>query len=150
MAVVDEQSEEQRRHQQCWQIGVQYCYSSDLGRAIVHHAAFADLGPALLFPTPLLVAECEGCLLLEAEGNRPADIDGDGEEVEELMPFVWMPGGTGRFALVETDVTAEEAEGAIFSVSATASPAVRGNTAMRRYPPTLLGGDVRSVHLERS
>ncbi len=46
----------------------------------------ADLAPELLLPTPLLVAEFGG--YFAAEGSLLADIDGEGEEVEELMPFV--------------------------------------------------------------
>ena len=45
-------------------------------------------------------------------GSLPADIDGEGDEVEEFMPFVWIPGGTGRFTLEESDCVAV-AEGAI-------------------------------------
>ena len=41
--------------------------------------------------------------ILDAEGSLLADIDGDGEEVEELIPFVWIPGGTGRFIFEGTD-----------------------------------------------
>jgi len=37
------------------------------------------------------------------DGSLLLDIDGDGDEVEELMPFVWMPGGTGRFTLEGCD-----------------------------------------------
>jgi hypothetical protein len=55
---------------------------------------------AELFPTPLLVAEFGP--ILEPEGSLLADIDGDGEEAEELIPFVWIPGGTGRFIFEDT------------------------------------------------
>lgn len=44
------------------------------------------------------LAEFGGCL--ELGGGFFADIKGDGEDVEEETPFVWMPGGTGLFALV--------------------------------------------------
>jgi hypothetical protein len=64
----------------------------------------------LLFPTPLLEAEFEGSL--EPEGSLLADIEGDGDEVEEWMPFVWMPGGIGRLILDDIDGVAA-AEGAI-------------------------------------
>jgi hypothetical protein len=37
-------------------------------------------------------------------GSLLADIDGDGEEVEECMPFVIMPGG--RLTLDDSDWTA--------------------------------------------
>jgi hypothetical protein len=76
---------------------------------------------AELFPTPLLVAEFGATL--EPEGSLLADIDGDGEEVEELIPpipFVWIPkgnpGGTGRFIFEDSDWVAV-ADGAI-SISA--------------------------------
>jgi hypothetical protein len=49
----------------------------------------------------LLVAEFGA--ILEPEGSLLADIDGDGEDVEELIPFVWMPGGTGRFIFEDID-----------------------------------------------
>ncbi len=61
---------------------------------------FADLAPELL-PAPLLVAEFGG--YLAADGSLLADIDGEGEEVEECMPFVCIPGGTGRLTLVDCD-----------------------------------------------
>jgi hypothetical protein len=56
---------------------------------------------AELFPTPLLVAEFGATL--EPDGSLLADNEGDGEEVEEFIPFVWMPGGTGRFILEAID-----------------------------------------------
>lgn len=46
---------------------------------------FAERTPEL-FPPPLLVAELGGCL--GPDGSLPADIDGDGEDVDELIPFV--------------------------------------------------------------
>jgi hypothetical protein len=46
------------------------------------------------------VAEFGGLPLF---GSLPVDIDGDGEEVEECMPLVWIPGGMGRFALVDDE-----------------------------------------------
>jgi hypothetical protein len=58
------------------------------------------------------VAEFGGLPLL---GSLPADIEGDGEEVEEWMPFVCIPGGMGRFALEESDWTAV-ADGAILDI----------------------------------
>ena len=51
-------------------------------------------------------------MYLAVEGSLPLVIDGDGEEVDELMPFVWMPGGTGRLTLVGCDCVAV-VEGAI-------------------------------------
>ena len=56
---------------------------------------FADRGPDA--PTPLLVAEWGG--FFAEFGNLALDNDGDGEDVEELMPFVCIPGGTGRLIL---------------------------------------------------
>ena len=70
---------------------------------------FADRGPDVLLPTPLLVAEFG---FLPPDGSLPADIEGEGEDVEELMPFVWMPGGIGRLILEECDWV-EVAEGAM-------------------------------------
>jgi hypothetical protein len=49
----------------------------------------------------LSLAECGGCLALG--GGFFADIDGDGDDFEDaIAPFVWMPGGTGRFTLLAT------------------------------------------------
>lgn len=59
----------------------------------------AERTPDVLLPTPLLVAEFGG--YFAPPGSLPADIDGDGEEVEECMPFVIMPGGL--LTLEETD-----------------------------------------------
>ena len=75
----------------------------------------ADRAPELLLPTPLLVAELGA--YFAAEGSLPADIDGDGDEVEELMPFVLVciPCGTGRLILVDIDWDVV-AEGAILNV----------------------------------
>jgi hypothetical protein len=58
---------------------------------------------AELFPTPLLVTGFG--TTLEPEGSLLVDIDGDGEDVEELIPFVWIPcgTGTGRFIFEESD-----------------------------------------------
>ena len=53
-----------------------------------------------MLPTPLLVAEFGG-YFAPPPGSLLADIDGDGDEVEECMPFVMMPGGL--LTLVETD-----------------------------------------------
>lgn len=39
-------------------------------------------------------------------------MEGDGEAVDELMPFVWIPGGIGRLILEGCDWV-EVAEGAI-------------------------------------
>jgi hypothetical protein len=54
-------------------------------------------GRIMLFP--LGRAEVEGWPLA-LDGGRFAERDGDGDDLDELTPFVWMPGGTGRFALV--------------------------------------------------
>ena len=43
---------------------------------------------------PLAVAEFGVCL--EAEGGFLEARDGDGDDLDELTPLVWMPGGTGR------------------------------------------------------
>jgi hypothetical protein len=49
----------------------------------------------------LSLAECGGCFALG--GGFFADIDGDGDDFEEIMaPFVWIPGGIGRFTLLAT------------------------------------------------
>lgn len=56
---------------------------------------------AELLPAPLIVAEFG--TILEPEGSLPADMEGDGDEVEELIPFVLIPGGTGRFAFEGSD-----------------------------------------------
>lgn len=61
----------------------------------------------------LLTAEF-GAFFAPPDGRPLAGIDGDGEEVEELMPLVWMPGGMGRFAFAVSDCTVV-AEGAIFA-----------------------------------
>ena len=74
---------------------------------------FADRAPELLGPTPLLVAEFGG--YLAAEGSLLADIEGDGEELDELIPLVFIPGGTGRFILEERDCVTV-ADGAISPV----------------------------------
>jgi len=44
------------------------------------------------------VAEVGGCFALD--GGRFADSEGDGDDLEELTPLVWMPGGTGLLAFV--------------------------------------------------
>lgn len=81
----------------------------------------------------MLAAEFGGLPLL---GSLLAEIEGDGEEVEECMPFVCMPGGMGRFALEESDWTAV-AEGAIlaFLRCNAQSPFYKSNvlTALLRY-----------------
>lgn len=74
-------------------------------------ARLADRTPALVFPVPLLVAEFGGLPLC---GSLPVDIEGDGEEVDECMPFVCIPGGIGRLTLAGSDWT-DVAEGAILS-----------------------------------
>lgn len=64
----------------------------------------------MLDPAPFVVAEVGG--YFAPEEILPAEIDGDGDGFEALMPLVWMPGGMGRLTLVET-VLAAVAEGAI-------------------------------------
>jgi hypothetical protein len=61
-----------------WPLPSNWAGASRLGRV-------ADR-TAELFPTPLLVAELGP--ILDPEGSLLADIDGDGDEVEELIPFV--------------------------------------------------------------
>jgi len=46
----------------------------------------ADRAPELPFPIPLLVAEFGG--YFAPPGSLPAEIDGDGEDVEDFIPFV--------------------------------------------------------------
>lgn len=53
-----------------------------------------------------------------ADGGGFEDIDGDGEDFDELTPFVCMPGGTGRLILdVMLDCTAVTT-GAIVNLNA--------------------------------
>jgi hypothetical protein len=99
-----------------------------------------------LFPTPLLVAEFGP--ILEPEGSLLADIDGDGEEAEELIPFVWIPGGTGRFIFEDTGWVVV-ADGAIF-ISARRKPNPETSpsaTRSLRNPPSLSVICSCSVHL---
>lgn len=63
---------------------------------------FAERAPDALLPTPLLVAEFGGYFALPP-GSLLADIDGEGDEVEEFMPFVIMPGGLLIFAETACD-----------------------------------------------
>ena len=71
----------------------------------------ADRAPEALVTTALPVAEPGGYFALDAP--LFADIEGEGDEFEALMPFVWIPGGTGRLTLPGT-VLAAVAEGTIF------------------------------------
>jgi hypothetical protein len=78
----------------------------------------ADLSPALLCPRPSI---CPGgsfrCRFAgfaafwpiafggfdgwrAVEGGRFADMDGDGDDLEDMAPLVWIPGGAGRLTLV--------------------------------------------------
>lgn len=75
----------------------------------------ADRAVALLFPVPLLVAEA-GAGFAPELGSLPADIEGDGDDVEDLVPFVWIAGGMGRLTLDESACTVA-ADGAILQVS---------------------------------
>ena len=61
---------------------------------------------------PLLVAEFVGYFV--TPGSLLDDIDGEGEDVEELMPLVWMCAGVGRLILSDW-VAVAEAEGAILN-----------------------------------
>lgn len=87
----------------------------------------ADLAPEALVGIALPVAEFGGCFA--PEESLLADIDGDGEEDEALMPFVWIPGGIGRLTLPGT-VLAAVAEGAIFR--ALLSAGQRSHTRARK------------------
>lgn len=70
----------------------------------------ADRDPGALVAAALPVPDVGGCFT--PEEVLFADIEGDGEEVEALMPLVWIPGGMGRLTLPGT-VLAAVAEGAI-------------------------------------
>jgi hypothetical protein len=74
----------------------------------------ADRPTELLVTTPLLAVEVGG--YFAPDETLVADIDGDGDEVDVLMPFVWIPGGMGRLTLLCT-VCAAVAEGAIFGAT---------------------------------
>lgn len=43
------------------------------------------------------LAEFGACFALV--GGFLADMEGEGDEFDDVMPFVWIPGGTGRFIL---------------------------------------------------
>lgn len=58
------------------------------------------------------LAEFGGCFALC--GGFLADIRGEGDDADEEMPFVWIPGGMGRLGLVATFCCA--ATGAMFAV----------------------------------
>jgi hypothetical protein len=78
----------------------------------------ADRTPEALVATAFPAVEFGGYFVLDE--CLFADMDGDGEEVEALMPFVWIPGGIGRLTLPGT-VLAAVAEGAIFEALLSAS-----------------------------
>lgn len=63
---------------------------------------------------PLAFAEFGVCLA--ADGGRFEERDGDGDDLEELTPLVWMPGGTGRFIFEGMFGWTAVATGAIFAV----------------------------------
>lgn len=71
-----------------------------------------------------------------ADGAGFADIEGDGEDFDELTPFVCMPGGTGRLILdVMFDCTAV-ITGAIVNSNAPSRgrrQALEGCRASRRF-----------------
>jgi hypothetical protein len=53
-------------------------------------------------------------------------MDGDGDERNEVMPFVWMPGGTGRLIL---DATGGGGCGCAEGMTGAMAPALRCLTA---------------------
>ncbi len=55
-------------------------------------------GRTVVAPPPLAVTNVVGCFALD--GGRFAEREGDGDDLEELTPLVWMPAGTGRLAFV--------------------------------------------------
>jgi hypothetical protein len=80
------------------------------------------------------VAEVGGYFV--PEGSLLADIDGDGEEFDALMPFVWIPGGIGRLTLPGT-VLAAVAEGAIFGAMLSAGQRSHASAIKSQCFPTL-------------
>lgn len=68
-----------------------------------------------------------------------ADIEGEGEEFEALMPFVWIPGGIGRLTLPGT-VLAAVAEGAIFVALLSADRRTHASASKARCFPNVIGG----------
>jgi hypothetical protein len=80
--------------------------------------SFADRDPLLI---PLLVVVVAFMGYLAPGGSLPADIDGDGDEVLEFMPFmplVWIPGGRFIFdctAVAEGAMTAPLRNGRCYS-----------------------------------
>ena len=70
----------------------------------------------------LSLAECGGCFALG--GGFLADINGDGDDFDGVVaPFVWMPGGMGRFTLLATFCWAMGPTGAIVTKSRCAAGA---------------------------
>ncbi len=61
---------------------------------------------------PLAVGGLEGWRAAEG-GARLAEMEGDGDDREDVTPLVWMPGGMGRLILVGA-----EAAGAAATVGA--------------------------------
>lgn len=55
---------------------------------------------------------------LTADGGGLADIEGDGEDLDELTPFVCIPGGTGRLIFDAVLECTAETTGAIVSLDA--------------------------------
>lgn len=68
------------------------------------------------------LAEFGVCLALF--GGFFADIDGDGDEFDDVTPLVWMPGGTGRLALVAPFCCTTGLAGAIVARDATKAVSV--------------------------
>jgi len=121
----------------------------------------ADLRPALLWPlpsacpepslrcrlggradagvAPFAVGGLEGWRLADG-GARFADMEGDGDERDAVTPLVWIPGGIGRFILVEVGAAgAATAVGAIDDEPAAAGGQQRG--MIQRYRGLVLRPD---------
>ena len=56
-------------------------------------------GRAAEAATDLSPAELAACFAV-VEGGFLAGMDGEGDELGAATPFVWMPGGAGRFILL--------------------------------------------------
>ena len=106
----------------------------------------ADRAPEALVATALPAAEVGGCFAPDVP--LLADIDGEGEELAALMPFVCIPGGIGRLTLPGT-VLAAVAEGAIFGALTGTDRRSHVNTSKSRWFPTLSATSVWFVHLMR-
>jgi hypothetical protein len=106
----------------------------------------ADRAPEALVGAAVPVAEVGGYLAPALP--LLADIEGEGEEFEALMPFVWIPGGIGRLTLPGT-VLAAVAEGAIFKALLSANRRTHASASKARCFPTLSVASAWFVHLMR-